>query len=331
MKEDKVTISYIAKSLGISNMSVSRALLGQIGVSDDLRNKVLEKAKELKYTKQKKNTPLNVLVLHERPLIDDSTNFSNRVQGIEKVLQMAGTDYNLEFVDKNNQSELYLPFKLARGAHYDGVILLGRFSHKYASFINNKISNLIFYTGYSPSYDYDSVWTNFNNCGYKQCEYLIKNNHKNIAFLGNKSIFKNKEMLTGIITALEDYDIEVKHDFFIDMQNNYKDIIIKLFSKKDRPSAVICQMDSIALELIKILHDINIEVPKDVSIIGTGNTQFSTLSIPSLTTIDLNIEYSCETAVELLFKKINYPDKPKENIGIYSFLVERDSVRKLDK
>lgn len=271
-------------------------------------------------------------MLHERPLLDDSSNFSFRVQGIEKALQMTNSKYSLEFVDKKNQSELYLPFKLTKGSNYDGVILLGRFSQKYAGFISSKIPNLIFYTGYSPAYDYDSVWFNFNNCGYKQCEYLIKNNHKNIAFLGNMNIFKNKEILSGIITALEDHELGVNNSFFINSNDNYKEILLKLFSikSKSKPSAVICETDSCALELVKILHDINIEVPKDVSIIGTGDSQFSTFSIPSLTTVDLNIEYSCEAAVELLLKKINYINKPKENIGIYGFLVERDSVRRLD-
>lgn len=332
MKENKITISHIANSLGISNMSVSRALSGQTGVSEELRNKVLRKAKELKYTKCKKFnnvTNVNILVLHKKSLVDDSSNFSNKVQGIEKALQETGAEYNLEFVDKDRQDKLYLPYKLSNEIHYDGVILLGRFTRKYADFINTKINNLVFYTGYSPSYDYDSVWFNFNNSAYKQCEYLIKNNHKNIGYLGNMNKFKNKEMLTGIITCLEDYGIEIKNEFFIDMKNIYMDKIIKLLSEKNRPTAIICETDFVALELIKILHNIRITVPEDVSVIGTGNTQISALSIPSLTSIDLNIEYSCKTAVDLLLKKINNPYKPQENIRIYTTLVERDSVKKI--
>ena len=45
------------------------------------------------------------------------------------------------------------------------------------SFIKDKIKNYIFYTGYSPSCNVDSVWFNFNNGGYNQCEYLINNGH----------------------------------------------------------------------------------------------------------------------------------------------------------
>lgn len=143
------------------------------------------------------------------------------------------------------------------------------------------------------------------------------------------SRFKNKEMLMGITACLEDYDIEAKNEFFINMKNNYKDEVITLFNKKNRPTSIICESDFIALELIRIFHDIKINVPEDVSIIGTGNTQISSLSIPSLTTVDLNIEYSCEVVVDLLLKKINNPCKPQENIELYTSLVKRDSVRKV--
>jgi len=329
LKEDKITTSHIASCLGISTMSVSRALSGKAGVSEDLRNKILEKAKEIGYIKNKKNTSINILVLHEKPFVHDSSTFSLRVQGIEKALQQSNAEYSIEFVDKYNQEKMYLPYKLSRGTHYDGVIMLGKFNHKYASFINDKIKNLIFYTGYSPAYDYDSVWFNFNNSGYKQCEYLIKNGHKNIGYLGKMNIFRNKEMLLGITTALEDYDIPIKNQFFIDMNDNYREKIIQLINHTDRPTAIICELDFSALELIKLFYDNNIRVPQDISIIGTGNNEISSLSLPPLTTIDLNIEYSCEAAVDLLIKKINYPNKPKESIAIYCNLVERDSVKNI--
>lgn len=329
MKDDKITIASIATSLGISNMSVSRALSGQTGVSEELRNKVLDKAKELNYAKCKKYTDLNILVLHERPLIDDSSNFSLRVQGIEKSLQKTGAEYSLEYVDSDNQDKMYLPHKLSRGVLYDGVILLGKFNEKYVNFISEKIRNIVIFTGYSPSYDYDSVSFNFNNSGYKQCQYLIKNGHKNISYLADMSLFRSKELLIGITTALEDYKIPVKTHFFNDIRENYKDKIINLIESTEKPTAIICAVDRVALELLRVFHKNNISVPEDISIISTGNTQISALSIPALTSMDLNNEYSCESAVNLLMKKINYPHKPKENISVYSTLIERDSVKNI--
>lgn len=326
MKIDKVKISDIAKELEVSVISVSRALSGQAGVSDELRNKILNKAKEMGYLKVKSNEGIRILVLHQKPFVQDSSNYSHMVQGIEKAIQKSDCEYDLEFVDKDHQDKLYLPYKIRKGINFDGIIFVGRFKMEYVNFISKKIKNQVFYTGYSPSFDCDSVWYNFNNGGYKQCEYLINKGHKRIGFLGNSSVYKNKEKVLGIASALEDYKLPIKDDFFI-YEENFEEKILNLFHRENAPTAMVCQWDYTAIKLIKFLHEKDIKVPDHVSVIGSGNTEMSSLSIPALTTLELNIDYACETAVFLLLKRIKNPNKPYENITINSVLVERDSVK----
>lgn len=95
------------------------------------------------------------------------------------------------------------------------------------------------------------------------------------------------------------------------------------------PSAFICDHDFTAVELLRELQEQNIKVPGEVSVLSSGNTEVSAFSLPALTTMDLNIEYSCRTVVATLLKRIAEPGKPAENIAILSTLVERDSVREL--
>lgn len=327
MKNEKATISLIAEDLGISAISVSRALSGQPGVSDTLRNKILLKAAEMGYSKNKNN--INILVLHQKPYIQDNSNFSYMVQGIESALQKAEVQYSVEFIDKDKQDKLYLPIKLSRDYFFDGVIFIGRFDYAYSDFLRSKIKNQVFYTGYSPSYDYDSVWFNFNNGGYKQCEYLIKNGHKKIGFIGNSTVFKNKEKLLGITTALEQHGIPVNTNWFFEPGENLEETVNMIVNSKENPTAIICHWDFTALKLIKMLYQRGIRVPDDISVVSSGNTDMSSLSIPGLTTLDLNIDYSCEEAVSLLLKRISNPNKPYESITINSTLIERDSVKNL--
>lgn len=329
---NKVTISDIAEALGISTISVSRALAGQTGVSKELRDTILSKAKELGYTRSKNKSEHNILVLHKKPYVQDNSNFTYMVQGLEKALQKVGADYDMEFIDKSNQDEMILPYKLSKERNFDGIIFMGKFNEEYVKFIKNKVNNFIFYTGYSPSYDCDSVWFNFNNGGYKQCEYLIKKGHKDIGFIGSKSVlFRNKEKVLGITTALEDYKVPIQQDFFIyveeNFDENFQDKVMKIINSSHRPTAIICQWDFIAVKLMNLLYTKGISVPGDISIVGSGNTELSSLSIPPLTTLDLNIEYSCEVAVDLLVKRINNESKPFENININSTLIERGSVK----
>ena len=333
---NKITISDIASSLDISAISVSRALSGKVGVGEKLREEILLKAKELGYLKSINKNTYKVLVLHQRPLIQENSNFSYMIQGIQRALQNMEISYHTEFVDKNNQDKMQLPLKLLKENNFNGLIFIGKFDDNYVALLKDKIKNYIFYTGYSPSCNVDSVWFNFNNGGYKQCEYLIKMGHVDIGFLGRRSIlFRNKEKVLGITSALETYGIPIHSEFFTYIEENFEEnfeiSVMNLLNGKHKPSAIICQGDFIAVKLINLLNKKGINVPEEISIISSGNTEMASLMLPTLTTLDLNIEYSCEIAVELLLKRINNPDKPCESITINSTLIPRESVKSLIK
>ncbi|WP_202903656.1 LacI family DNA-binding transcriptional regulator [Paenibacillus graminis] len=329
LKTKKVTITHIAKAMGLSPVSISRALANQAGISDELKAKIVEKAAEMGYIKPRKHTPARILVLHRKPYQHDNSNFSYMVQGIEKALQQADTDYSIEFLDKENQSRLILPYRLSKGFKFDGVIFIGRFNPEYVSFIQQEIPNLIFYVGYSPAYDYDSVWFSFLNAGYKQCKYLIDRGHTRIGFLGDISAYRNKEKKTGITSALEEHGLSVEESLFFGRNEAFPARLAGLISERLLPTAFICEHDFTAVELIRLLQKHGLKVPGDVSILSSGNTEVSAYSLPALTTMDLNIEYSCRTVVSTLLKRIAEPGKPAENIAILSTLVERESVRTL--
>lgn len=329
MKNDKTKISDIAKALGISIISVSRALSGQSGVSSELRDRIMEKAREMGYVRLKNSNDLNFLVLHQKPYLHDNSNYSLIIQGIEQAIQKTGAEYQIEFIEKDKQEKMQSPNKLTKGIYFDGIIFIGGFKNAYINLLKEKVKNQVIYSSYSPANDYDSVWYNFNNGGYKQCEYLIKKGHRHIGFISNNSEYKIREKILGITTALENYGLPVMKEFFICEEDGFDDRVAELISRDPKPTAIICQWDYTAIKLLKLLHEKGIRVPENISIIGSGNTEMSSMSIPALTTLDLNIKYSCETAVELLIKRINNPAKPTENILINSTLVERDSVSNL--
>ncbi len=161
-----------------------------------------------------------------------------------------------------------------------------------------------------------------------RCEYLIMRGHQSIGYLVNNRGYVSKEKVLGIITALEDSGLTAQEEFFV-YSDNYEEKVHKLIKNKQGPTAFICQWDYTAMKLIKYLHDNGVKVPEDISIIGYGNTEMSTLCIPALTTMELCIDYACESTVALLLKRLERPDKPSEIILINSTLIERDSVRSI--
>lgn len=329
MKSKKVTLTEIAKTLGLSPVSVSRALADQGGISDEMKAKIVEKAAEMGYIRPRKAAPPKILVLHQKPYQHDNSNFSYKVQGIEKALQQADTDYSIEFVDKEHQNSLALPYRLSKGYKFDGVIFIGRFNSDYISFIHEQIPALILYVGYSPAYDYDSVWFSFLHAGYKQCQYLIGRGHRAIGFVGNLSAYRNKEKKTGITSALEEHGLPAAEAIFLERDEALGSRLSGLIAGGRLPTAFICEHDFTAVELIRLLQEHGVKVPEDVSILSSGNTEISALSTPPLTTMDLNIDYSCQRVVATLLSRIADPQKPAENIAVLSTFVERESVRSI--
>ena len=119
---NKTTIADIASALDISAISVSRALAGKSGVGEELREKILLKASEMSYTKPASKNTYKVLVLHQRPFLQDSSNFTYIIQRIERALQNMDICYRTEFVDKDNQDKMQLPYKLLKERFLEGLL-----------------------------------------------------------------------------------------------------------------------------------------------------------------------------------------------------------------
>ncbi|WP_066019748.1 MULTISPECIES: LacI family DNA-binding transcriptional regulator [Clostridium] len=328
MKYKKTTISDIAKSMNVSSITVSRALRGEDGVSKELRDKIIYKAKTLGYHKPKNN--VNILILHEKTNLQDNPNFNLTLQCMETELQKRGAEYSIEFIPKDKQNRKEIPCKILKGNVFDGILFIGRFNIDYMNFLKSKVECQVLYGNYLPSLECDTVRFNAVNLGYKQCKYLLLNGHKNIGFAGNLSFYTLNEKILGMQAAMDEYGLKVNKNFFVNSKSNdLEKNLLKMLSLKNKPTAIICQGDLTAMKIIKLLHENNFKVPDDVSIIGKGNQEVCAISIPALTTIDINIEYSCKSIIDLIINRINNPKKPYENITINGFLVERDSVKKL--
>ncbi len=330
MREDKTTMSDIAKALNISTISVSRALSGHDGVSGELRNRILQKASELRYFRPKAEKAARVLVLHRKPYVQDNSNYSIMIQDMEQALQEAGCEYDLEFVDKGLQGEQQdMPRKIARGTAYDGVVWVGRFDAGYRKRVMKGNRNCVLYAGYVPSADCDSVWYNFNNAGYQLCEFLIRQGHRKIGYLGCADGYVSREKTLGIAAALEDHGLAADRGLFVCGNGDAEQRILELVRSGQGPTAVICQGDYTAAKLIQFLFEKGVRVPGDLSVVGGGNTEMSSLCIPALTTMEMHIGYACRAAADLLRKRLAEPEKPAESILVGGTLVERDSVRPL--
>ncbi|MBK5200631.1 MAG: LacI family DNA-binding transcriptional regulator [Spirochaetaceae bacterium] len=193
-----------------------------------------------------------------------------------------------------------------------------------------------------PSIFMDSYTKNQNVCtinindykgGFIATEYLIKNNHKNIAFISpiNTTTPLIEQRFKGYSDALKQYNIPLRKELLIQCDISYEEglRIGDVLKAIENISAAVTTADIIALGIIDRLRENNINVPQDFSVTGYDNLTFSKYGYPKITTIDQHIEEKGAMAIELLFDRINKTNRLTNKICVDVELVERDSVKKL--
>ena len=100
----------------------------------------------------------------------------------------------------------------------------------------------------------------------------------------------------------------------------------RILSAATLPSALLVTSDVLACGILQVLHEHNLRVPEDISLIGFDNT-LSALSTPPLTTIDLQPEQIGITALEMISEQKDGKRKGSKSVILSAILLERTSVK----
>jgi LacI family transcriptional regulator len=91
------------------------------------------------------------------------------------------------------------------------------------------------------------------------------------------------------------------------------------------PDGFVCANDDIALELLKLLGAMAVDVPAGCRVVGIDNTAASGAAPLPLTTVDLAKEWLGMRAVETLARKLEHPEAPPEKVVLPARLIVRQS------
>jgi len=171
--------------------------------------------------------------------------------------------------------------------------------------------------------------------GYLATEHLVHLNHSRIGMLAGEFHFSDRsfDRWNGYKKCLKDHQILYDADLLV--QTGYgleegKEGFKRLFSKGNRPTAVFCSNDILAIGAIEGARQIGLRVPNDVSIIGFDNMQISSFVSPTLSTISQPTyemgRMGAEVVINRLEKKIQEPVHQFLDIKI----VVRESTSKKD-
>ncbi len=184
----------------------------------------------------------------------------------------------------------------------------------------------------------DCVMSDNISGGYKAAEYLIKLGHKKIAFIKNEYIKTSsiEDRIIGYKSALQQYGLDddsrliLSYNLSLEKEEVYSRI--HKFIQEKEPTAVIAVHDKVALDIVKMSREKNINIPKDLSLITFDNTDIvKHLQVP-LTSVVQSTEDIGKKAVELLVEKVNNKDEQNKIVQQIYYPVElviRDSCSEL--
>lgn len=334
----KVTMTSIAKKLGVSKNTVSLALRGAGGISDSTRKRIIETAEKMgyRYRPSGKSSESRNLCLVIPRSAQNAVDFFGVIQmGIEDEAKKNNISTVLHYYD-DTSDDFQIPLCIREGM-ISGIITLGRVGKGVIQALRSYGLPVVMVDNYLDDLEADCVITDNISGACTVTEYLIDNGHRNIAFFGDiKAAASFYDRYLGYRKAMEMHGIEIqgKSSVLLECSENILSDdavrLVKQFSDKGWfPSAFVCCNDAAAILLCKVLSQLGMNVPGQVSVVGFDDISAASNIIPELTTMRVSKEWMGRKAVRKLMTRISKDDGIAEKLLLSADLIERSSVRKL--
>ncbi|WP_373231090.1 LacI family DNA-binding transcriptional regulator [Cohnella sp.] len=161
-------------------------------------------------------------------------------------------------------------------------------------------------------------------------EHLLRLGHRRMAVLSEIiSVSSSRERLQGFKQRLTEEGIEMTDNHVKLCKHRVEDgkrEAAELLVRADRPTAIFCCNDLLAVGALQAAKEAGIRVPSELSIISFDNTILASVTDPPLTSIAQPMEQLGAVAVDLLLKEFKQAQTIKERIALRTELVVREST-----
>lgn len=332
----EVTLKQIANALGVSTMTVSRAMNDSDKVSDKTKKKIKEKASELGYTpnhiaksllSQKSNT-IGVVIPEIHHLF-----FSQVISGIESVIYE--NNYHLFLTNSSERFEREKDVVEAlRSRRVDGILISCAEDSNQDEYYKGLIDSgtkMVFFDRCIENIGASCICVNDRLSSHLITKHLIDHGYKRIAHLaGSSNLSISRERYRGYKDALEEsgllFDESLVKTSGFREDGGYNAMKELLEERRDnRPEAVVSVNDPVAFGAIKAINEIGLTIPDDIAIVGFSNDIRAELMPVPLTTIEQPAYQMGVRAARKLIKLIESDSEPTENIYMNTNLIIRKS------
>lgn len=333
------TIKDIARTLGLSASTVSRALAGHDRIPESTRTKVQDVAAALGYVPNRaaqslvggRTSGFAGLVLTDPGYGREDSYLGEYISGLGHGLAESSIDLFLAAIPEG-QSELSVIQNIVTTRRADGLIL-GRTSE-----VDPRVDYLIaagfpFVTHgriLADEMPFSWVDTDGTSAFAESFEMLYGLGHRQFALLTiEEPMTFRHHRSEGLMRAVEQrgdpsVSVTIATSPRYDPAKRQK-VIRDLLTASPRPTAILAMFDSLALNVLQVAEQMGLSVPDDLSVIGYDNITSAALARPGLTTFDSDTFASARHSGRLLVDRIKTPESPHQSILIRPKLVLRAS------
>jgi DNA-binding LacI/PurR family transcriptional regulator len=312
MNKGQVTIKDIAKELGISPSTVSKALKGHPDISAITKKSVRELVEKWNY----KPDPIALSLKGGQSkiigvIVPDIVHyfFSTVISGIEDLAYDSG--YHVMFCQSNESYEREVKsVETLLSSRVGGILVsVSKSTYDFTHFRNILESRipLVFFDRVCEELDTDRVIVDDEKGAYEAVKHLIDSGHRNIVHLsGPMNLQIGKGRLEGYSRALKENGLRVEEENIIrcDTSEEAQMIVPGLLKRKNRPDAIFAVNDLTAAEAMKIIKKHNLRIPQDIAIVGFTSGMISDITDPTLSSVEQHGYEIGREAVKLLINRI---------------------------
>jgi len=338
----KITLKHIAKELGVSISTVSKALKNSEEISRDTKEKVQAFAKLYNY----KPNNIAISLKNKRTknigvIIPDIVHhfFTTVFRGIEQYANKLGYNVIVCVSDESFDKEVINMEMLANGS-VDGFIMsLSAETQKKNDFkhlqeITEQGIPLVLFDRVTNEINCDKVLINDKESAMLAVNKFIKNGRKKIALLTTEDYFSvSKARETGYREALSSSNLEVDESLILKLPfMDVDEIALQEFFNNHEIDAVLCVNEIFAIHCMGLVQKKGMRIPEDISFIGFTDGILSKYANPGLTSIAQHGQKMGEVAAKMLIEKVEHESEDEDEVETFrtevieTTLIERGST-----
>ena len=332
-----VTLKDIAAATGLSISTVSRVASGKGYVSADAREKAEAAMAQLGYEHRAQrrryvsDSSDQVLIMIGGVRSSIASNLVELLseelfsKGKQPVIGVTGfdPDHEIEYLNMAADRRFYGVITLTLTETPAVVRLLKHYS-----------CPIVMLGRYLPMRRVDCLHADYYKMGFDGAEYLIRNGHERIAFVGairTSTISQDKH--TGFVDCMHSHGLEVRPDYELQAKRldygDAKDVVQRILEMRDRPTALLSSND-ISVGILDRLLAEGLRVPDELSIFSCEDSPLVKNCQVPMTAMEVDYAQMCTDAVRTLGRRRRHPDEAFVRMYYDPTIIERRSVRNLN-